>query len=221
MVNTIIAPSAAGLFTFATRKYITGQNKDHRLDFGALTNGLLAGCVSITAGCAAVEPWAAIVIGIIGSIIYSLACLLLEFLEIYDPPGAFQVHGCCGMWGVIAYALFSEEKGVFYGIEGSGEFLLAQLVGILCIASWSGIISAIFFGIAKYMGKIRLNEVDKLLGGDIHYFAPIKMVGTVSSHAKGLELTKLNSEHIGDRRASIKLATPINFDKKKSFLGAN
>jgi len=33
MVNTILAPSAAGLFTFLTRKYITGQNKDHRLDF--------------------------------------------------------------------------------------------------------------------------------------------------------------------------------------------
>jgi len=89
MVNTVIAPSAAGLFTFMTRKYITGQNKDHRLDFGALTNGLLAGCVSITAGCAEVEPWAAIVIGLIGSVIYSLACLLLEKLKIDDPLEAF------------------------------------------------------------------------------------------------------------------------------------
>jgi Amt family ammonium transporter len=89
MVNTIIAPSAAGLFTFLTRKHITGQNTDHRLDFGALTNGLLAGCVSITASCAFVEPWAAIVIGIIGSVIYSLACVLLEKFEIDDPLEAF------------------------------------------------------------------------------------------------------------------------------------
>lgn len=89
MVNTIVAPSAAGLFTFLTRKHITGQNKDHRLDFGALTNGLLAGCVSITASCASVEPWAAIVIGIIGSVIYSLACVLMEKFEIDDPLEAF------------------------------------------------------------------------------------------------------------------------------------
>jgi len=106
MVNTIVAPSAAGLFTFLTRKHITGQNKEHRLDFGALTNGLLAGCVSITASCADVEQWAAIIIGIIGSIIYSSACLMTEKLKIDDPIEAFQVHGCCGMWGVIAFAFF-------------------------------------------------------------------------------------------------------------------
>lgn len=89
MTNTVLAPSAAGLFTFLTRKHITGQNKDHRLDFGALTNGILAGCVSITASCAAVTPWAAIAIGILGSIFYSLACRLLETLEIDDPLEAF------------------------------------------------------------------------------------------------------------------------------------
>jgi len=89
MVNTVIAPSASGLFTFFTRKYITGQNKDHRLDFGALTNGLLAGCVSITAGCASVAPWSAIVIGLIGSVVYSLACLFMEWIQIDDPVEAF------------------------------------------------------------------------------------------------------------------------------------
>jgi len=89
MVNTVVAPSAAGLFTFLTRKHITGQNKDHRLDFGALTNGLLAGCVSVTASCSSVEPWAAIVIGLIGSVIYSLACVLLDKFEIDDPLEAF------------------------------------------------------------------------------------------------------------------------------------
>lgn len=89
MVNTILAPSAAGLFTFVTRKHITGQNKDHRLDFGALTNGLLAGCVSVTASCAAIEPWAAIVIGLVGSVVYSGACVLMEKFEIDDPLEAF------------------------------------------------------------------------------------------------------------------------------------
>lgn len=179
MVNTILAPSAAGLLTFLTRKYITGQNKDHRLDFGALTNGLLAGCVSITASCAAVEPWAAIVIGLIGSVVYSGACVLTEKFEIDDPLEAFQVHGCCGIWGVIAMALFHSEKGCFYGavsddknVRGA-DFLGVQCLGILCITVWSGGLSALYFFAFKKMGYIRLNEEEEILGGDIHYFAPI------------------------------------------------
>ena len=202
MINTVIAPSAAGLFTIMTRKYITGQNKDQRLDFGALTNGLLAGCVSITAGCAAVEPWAAIVIGMIGSIVYSLACSLTEKLEIDDPLEAFQVHGCCGIWGVIAMALFHTEKGVFYGavsdkdIVAGGQFLAVQLLGIVCSSAWSGGLSAIYFYIFKRLNSLRLPEDDELLGGDIHYFAPIQMKGSISQYAKGLQLTRLNSEMI-------------------------
>lgn len=181
MVNTILAPSAAGLFTFLTRKYITGQNKDHRLDFGALTNGLLAGCVSITASCAAVDTWAAIVIGLIGSVVYSLACVLTEKMEVDDPLEAFQVHGCCGIWGIIAMALFHSTKGVFYGgvsddtTVAGGKFLAVQLLGIVCICAWSGGLSAIYFFIFKKMNCIRLNEEEELLGGDIHYFAPIQL----------------------------------------------
>ena len=122
-MNTILAPSAGGLFTFFTRKYITGEKRDVRLDFQGLTNGMLAGLVCITASCDSVESWAAVVIGIIGSIVYSLGCLLLEKLNIDDPIEAFQVHGLCGLWGTLAVAIFDEDKGLVYGVEGSLEFL--------------------------------------------------------------------------------------------------
>ena len=80
MVNTILAASAGGIFTFFTRKHITGQKKNIRMDFQALTNGILAGLVSITASCNCVEPYSAIIIGVIGSTIYSLTCRLFEYL---------------------------------------------------------------------------------------------------------------------------------------------
>ena len=123
MINTALAPSSAGLFTFFTRKYITGQTRDIRLDFKGITNGILAGCVSITGCSGYVESWAAIVIGIIGSIVYSLGCLLLEKLNIDDPIEAFQVHGLCGLWGTLAVAIFHTDKGLVYGVEGSLEKL--------------------------------------------------------------------------------------------------
>jgi len=82
------SPSVAGLTSFFTRKYITGENFEYRLDFDAIANGILAGAVSITAGCADVEPWAAFIIGILGSFIYSSAVVLLRTLEIDDPVEA-------------------------------------------------------------------------------------------------------------------------------------
>ena len=49
----------------------------------------------------------------------------------------------------------------------------------------------------KKISQIRLTEEQELLGGDIYYFAPIQMEGRVSSYAKGLQLTRLNSEMVG------------------------
>ena len=76
------------------------------MDFSAVVNGILAGLVSITGCCNAVYPWASVVIGIIGSCVYSFACRAVEYLEIDDPLEAFQVHGCCGLWSLLAYAIF-------------------------------------------------------------------------------------------------------------------
>jgi len=121
IVNTIISPSAAGIFTFLTKKHITGQGKEMRMDFPALTNGILAGLVAITAGCDCVQPWAAFVIGILGSLTYSLACKAMNALKIDDPLDATQVHGCCGVLGVVMVAFFDKNKGIFYGGEGAGD----------------------------------------------------------------------------------------------------
>lgn len=53
--------------------------------------------------------------------------------------------------------------------------------------------SAIYFLILRKAGVLRLSQSDELLGGDIHYFAPIKFQGKVSEYTKGLALTRLNT----------------------------
>jgi len=69
MMNSIISPSSAGLVTFALEQKL-GGNTNLRYNFSALTNGILAGLVSITASCDRVHPWAAFVIGGLGAFVY-------------------------------------------------------------------------------------------------------------------------------------------------------
>ena len=71
-----------------------------------LYKGLLAGLVAITGGCAYVEPWASIIIGIVASLLYLLTSKLLIRLHIDDPLDAFAVHGIGGFWVSISKFLF-------------------------------------------------------------------------------------------------------------------
>jgi ammonia channel protein AmtB len=59
---------------------MTGEKRDQRLDYTAFTNGILAGCVSITASCNIVSSFSAIIIGIIGSLVYCTGCIILKKL---------------------------------------------------------------------------------------------------------------------------------------------
>ena len=123
-------------------------------------NGCLTGLVSITAGCATVEPWCAFIIGIVGGWIYLSASALILRLKIDDAVDAIPVHLFGGAWGLIAAGLFSNERrmaaaayatdnlGWFYEWgRGSGNFTLmgVQLVSLLFVFGWTSCIFTPFW----------------------------------------------------------------------------
>lgn len=101
------------------------------------------------------------------------------------------MHGFCGIWGVIALAFFKIDEGVFYGGEKSGRLLGAQIVGVLFIIAWVGVLSALFFGISSKFGVLRLSFTDEILGGDIHYFGPLEFTGEMYQFDQEEGLLKL------------------------------
>lgn len=89
-------------------------------------NGILSGLVAITAGCVAVEPYAAFIIGTLSGLFYFLSSNLLIRLKIDDPLDASSVHLVSGIWGTIAVGLFATESNLTRAFEekfNNGKFL--------------------------------------------------------------------------------------------------
>merc|ERR1711972_712168 len=127
------------------------------LDVGGFCNGILAGLVSITAGCGSVRPWEALVIGLIGGCVYQGASMLLKTLQIDDVVDAIPVHGACGLWGVLALGFFG-----FHERE-----MISQAFAILAIALWVGALSAGVFFPLKMADMLRLPDEIQDKGADV------------------------------------------------------
>merc|ERR1719216_485698 len=100
-VTTTLSACSAGLTSVFIAKLAEGAFSVERMG-----NGILAGLVGVTANCHIVEAWGAICIGLISSIVYFGSSKFLMYNGIDDPLDAVPVHGFCGVWGLIAGALF-------------------------------------------------------------------------------------------------------------------
>ncbi len=144
------------------------------LDVSQMGNGAIAGLVAITAPCAFVDPWAAVVIGVIAGFIAPPIVVLLDKMRIDDPIGAIPVHGIAGIWGTLAIGIFATEgrigelgvgPGLVYG--GGGEQLWVQFYGILATIAFTGAACLIVFLAIKYTVGLRVSEEEELAGLDI------------------------------------------------------
>jgi Amt family ammonium transporter len=104
--NVTIAASVSGVTIFCLR-----YARTKIYDTKGMCHGIVAGLVTISAGCANVENGSALVIAMIGAAIYEGCSWLLVFTKVDDPVDASAVHGACGMWGVLAAALFDWGLG--------------------------------------------------------------------------------------------------------------
>jgi len=123
-INTLMAGAAGGVSAM-TYIWLFGPTK--KPDPGMSVNGILAGLVAITAPCAFVDSWAAVLIGLIAGLIVCWASVLLEKWKIDDPVGAVPVHFFNGLWGVLAVGIFSNgnpDTAAWNGVESAVTGLL-------------------------------------------------------------------------------------------------
>ena len=174
MVTTTIA-AATGCLTTTGIGYL----HDGVISPNNANNGVLAGLVSITAGCSTCSPEGAFVIALFGSPIYYYSNKLLLKMQIDDVVGSVPIHGFCGIWGVIAASLFATphyyshayysdraEKcaGLFYG--GKGNLFLANMQFILFLIAWVGLTTTLIVYPLKHFGLLRVTKEEEIIGMD-------------------------------------------------------
>ena len=130
-------------------------------------NGVLAGLVAITAGCHAVTPGGAILIGAIAGVLVVFAVEFFDkIVKVDDPVGAISVHGVCGAFGTLAVGLFASEGGLFYG--GGISLLTSQAIGVLAVGAWAFGIGLLLFLAIKYTIGIRVTKKEEENGLDYY-----------------------------------------------------
>jgi Amt family ammonium transporter len=178
-VNTLL--SACVGFVIAM---IATDIKWGKPDISMSCNGMLAGLVAITAPCAFVAPWAAVVIGGIAGWLVVESVAFFDRRGIDDPCGAISVHGTCGAWGVLAVGLFADGtygvgwngvgansthgvRGLFYGDPGQ---LGAQMFHVFVGFIWAWGLGWLLFTIAKRFMRIRVSPEVEIEGADMPEF---------------------------------------------------
>merc|ERR1740121_816265 len=177
--NTTLAPCISGLVVFFLRAQVVAPRC---LDVGAFCNGILAGLVAVTAGCALLKPWESCIVGLISGFVDQGASMLLRRFKVDDVVDAIPVHGACGLWGILSVGFFGNPEdgiggnGVFYG----GDQLWTQLFAGFIIVVWVGALSSMIFFPLRATGMLRMGDEFQEQGADIMEHSPQKAYHTPS-----------------------------------------
>lgn len=167
-VTTTLAAAAGAIGATIVSTLTSGKP-----DLTMIINGILAGLVSITAGCGDMTLAGAWFAGLVGGIIVVFSVAALDAAEIDDPVGAFSVHGVCGVWGTVVIGLWGtavQGDGAGMGLFNGGgiTLLLVQALGAAAYAIWSLVTCWIAWSvIGGLFGGIRVSEEEETQGLDI------------------------------------------------------
>lgn len=167
-LNTNLAAAAGTIAALFISWVVLGK-----ADVPMMLNGALAGLVAITASCAFVDTWAAVVIGFIAGILVFYSIRFFENRKIDDPIFALSVHGTAGVWGTLSTGLFANKElatvgnpGLFYG--GGLEQLGVQVLGVITCGSYAFIVAFLLLSVMKKVMKgLRVSEEEETIGLDM------------------------------------------------------
>jgi ammonium transporter, Amt family len=135
-------------------------------------SGAVAGLVAITPAAGFVTVQAAIIIGLVTSVVSYFAISFLKSKLGYDDAlDVFGIHGMSGLWGALATGLFAAPfinalgTGAFYGNPGQ---ILIQVIAVAAVAGYSFVATLILGKIIDKTIGLRVDEREEIEGLDTH-----------------------------------------------------
>jgi ammonium transporter, Amt family len=161
VVTTALAGGAGG----ATAGIYT-RLSGGKWDVAMMANGILAGLVGITAGADSVNNLMAVLVGILAGLVVVLSVRFIDSSASMTRSARSACTASSASSGTLWVGLAATDGGLLFG--GGAELLIAQVIGIVGVAAWVAVTSAILFGTLKAMGQLRVSEREEVEGLDVH-----------------------------------------------------
>jgi len=161
MFNTHIAACAGAFIWMLIEYFRTGKWSTL-----GLASGALAGLVAVTPAAGFVEPWVAILLGLISGIICFFILGIRSRSKIDESLDAISIHGTGGIFGAIATGIFAtvNAEGAIVGNPGQ---IWIQTVGVIVTIVYAFIVTlAIAWVINKFVG-FRVPPEEEYVGLDM------------------------------------------------------
>lgn len=200
IVNTNIAAGAAGAVAL-----LFGWLRAGRFDAGAVLVGVLGGLVAVTAGSNRLEPWGALVVGLLAGVLVLLGETFIEkILRVDDPVGAVTCHGIGGVVGTVAVALFAPS----WTLPHNDRLLQLgiQFLGITVAFAWSFGIGLLFFWGVNKITRIRVGPEEEARGLNVAEYGDVASWLDFARISKLQDLNVLLEKKIQERTAQLSTA---------------
>ncbi|MCA2221353.1 MULTISPECIES: ammonium transporter [Nonomuraea] len=184
-MNTQIATAVAAGAWIVVEKLRDG----HATSLG-VASGAVAGLVAITPACGFIDPWAAMLLGLIAGAVCAYAVGLKYRFNFDDSLDVVGVHLVGGVIGAVSLGFLAvypfldqQNKGLFYG--GGFTQLGLQVLGPIAIGGYSFIVTWVIGKIIDKTMGFRIPVEDEVTGIDVTTHAETGYdLGTV--HASGV-----------------------------------
>ena len=214
-VNTMLASCGGMLAAMLYMLRLTGK-----FDAPMSTNGFLAGLVAVTAPCAFIPAWAAIIIGLVsGVIVCAMVSVVENVWKVDDPVGAVAVHGANGLWGCLALGIFADGtygsglNGVAHGVRGllfgGADQFVAQLIGVGTVIVYTLVMAFVVFKVINLITPMRSKPEDEEMGLDVPETGivaypdyAISYTGPGGGSGGGLPIAALSTSAAKERKAA-------------------